>query len=222
MTKPFKWPAFFGWIAVFLGSGCSQWSGDWSPTTGSATTQVAPECDDCPNSKKATDSVLGSGEKWNPLFLSWSLHPIGTKTLHITKDSKGGESYKVCTLMEKTDRNLTLLVSTGIHTMDLAAGSSKELVILQLIVPDNGSFQYRSLDAVPLTFEAGGKYFDAFLSESFGMNCQGKMLTRRVDSDTVPGMLLRQVVETSPTEGAPPFKSITELVGLELPSLFVK
>lgn len=210
------------WLILFMGLGCYPGSGN--PNSGATPKPVSsqPECDDCPSAKVLPDPEPGPGEMINPIFLSWRIYPEGTTTVRLTHEASGTEVREVTRLLEKKDRTITLSVEMVRAVKANVVEASKQAVTLPFLISKTSSPTGRNLDAAPGTVKVLGKSYQSFLSESSGTDSIGAFVTRRWDSDTIPGLLVRLEKETTPSVGGVVQKTVTELVELNLPNWDVK
>lgn len=208
------------WVILFLSCfalGCFRDPGISGPDAVSKTVSSQPECDDCPSAKVLPDPEPGPEEMVNPVFLSWRIYPEGTNTVRLTREADGSEVRELTRLLEKKEQKITLSVEVTRVGKGKTEVTKPQVVMLSYLIPKNGSSTGRNLDATPGKVEVLGKTFASFLSESSGNDSLGAFVTRRWDSDTIPGLLIRQEKQTTPAGGGAVRLTVTELVELKFP-----
>lgn len=153
----------------------------------------------------------------NPVFMSWRIYPVGTTTVLSTRKGDAEEIREVTKLLEKKEHTITLSVEKNRLDQGKIIETKHHTVTLSYLVPKTGSAGARNLDATPLTLQVLGKSYASFFSQSSGTDSNGTFVTRRWDSDTIPGLLVLLEKETTPPGGGAAQFAITELLELNFP-----
>ena len=205
-------------LILLLGFGCDPIASNQETGSFAKPNSSTPECDDCPSAKVLSIPELGPGELLNPQFLSWQIYPEGTTTVRLDHQGSGLVVREVTSLLQKTDRVITLLVTMTRLEKDKVTLASEQVISLPLVLSQRGYSTERNSDAIPKTVEVVGKLFPSFLSESNGSDANGSYISRRWDSDTVPGLLIRLERESPRGTAGPARKTVKELVELKMPN----